>query len=200
MSAVAEQRDEREITSVELRSPDARTEQRKCHVCGATFWTRRGGGRAGCELHRYTRQETDDPRARLEDDPRTEKFLDEHVGGASLYEISVVLGISKERVRQIERDALAKLARRTESRGVTAEDVRGMSLPFSRTDQMAKAPRRARYSESLYNQRIRERRAAELAALEEPSEVVQRLTDALDEVIAIGELVSLAARYAAEDP
>lgn len=197
MIAVAE-RDEREITSVKLRAPDARQEKRKCHVCGALFLARRGGGRAGCDLHRYTRQETDDPTARLDEDPRTATFLAEHVGGASLYEISVVLGISKERVRQIERDALAKLAEVMKARGVTAEDVRDMALPFSRAEHMAKAPRRARYSESIYNQRIREQRAAELAALDEPSELVQRLTATLDEVIAVGELVSLAVRYASE--
>jgi hypothetical protein len=46
-----------------------------------------------------------------EDDPWAQTFVEEHPGGATLEEVAEVLGVTRERVRQIESKALRKLRR-----------------------------------------------------------------------------------------
>ena len=127
------------------------------------------GGRAGCDLHRYTRQETDDPTARL-DERSAHGDVPRGACRRRLARDQRRARDLRERVRQIERgDALAKLAEVMKARGVTAEDVRDMALPFSRAEHMAKAPRRSLLREH-HNQRI-PRAARSQAALDEPGEL-----------------------------
>lgn len=47
-------------------------------------------------------------------DEAVKRFVAEHPGGATLDEVGVAFGVSRERIRQIENAALAKLRRRLE--------------------------------------------------------------------------------------
>lgn len=55
-------------------------------------------------------------------DPAAQDFVDRHPEGASLDDIGELLGVSKERVRQIEADGLANLARRKELEDAVLDD------------------------------------------------------------------------------
>lgn len=46
-----------------------------------------------------------------ERDPWAQQFVDEHPGGASLEEVGDAIGVTRERVRQIEEKAIRKLQR-----------------------------------------------------------------------------------------
>lgn len=60
---------------------------------------------------------------RYDDDPECQRFVEEHPGGASIYEIGDALGISGERVRQIEAVALRRLRARLALVGLSIEDL-----------------------------------------------------------------------------
>jgi len=92
-----------------------------CHVCGCTFDRRQyKGGRVvrisstrSCPKHRWCRAgaraivDADTP---YERDVACQMFVSAFPGGATLDSVSEVLGLSRERVRQIEMDARTKLA------------------------------------------------------------------------------------------
>lgn len=63
-----------------------------------------------------------DGTTRYADDPRAQYVVAAHPDGLTLDEIGELLGLTRERVRQIEEQALASLRRRLELAGVTAED------------------------------------------------------------------------------
>jgi len=50
-------------------------------------------------------------RTPYEEDPECQRFVSSHPGGATLGEIAEYMGVTRERVRQIEFGALEKLAR-----------------------------------------------------------------------------------------
>jgi Fe2+ transport system protein FeoA len=58
-----------------------------------------------------------------EDDVEAQRFVDEHPNGATLDEVGVALGLSRERVRQIEADAVANLVRRLRLVGITRDEL-----------------------------------------------------------------------------
>ena len=58
---------------------------------------------------------------RFEADPEARAFVDEHEGGATLEEIGAVLGVTRERVRQIEEAALRKARAACAREGIDAE-------------------------------------------------------------------------------
>lgn len=133
MSAVAE-RDEQTVTGVELCAPRVMRgsraiklsrintrEDRECPVCGAIKQV----GQARCRdcrgLHitdgRVNAHET------FGQDEQARSFVEENVGGATLHEVGLALGVTRERVRQIEEVALRKLRAALRLQGVTLEDV-----------------------------------------------------------------------------
>lgn len=60
---------------------------------------------------------------RYEDDPAAQRFVAEHPGGAMLEEIADVLGVTRQRVQQIEASALRHMRARMKLAGVAAEDT-----------------------------------------------------------------------------
>ena len=54
-----------------------------------------------------------------EDDPGAQAFLASHPGGATLEEVAAALGVTRERVRQIEALALRKCRREAQRLGVS---------------------------------------------------------------------------------
>jgi hypothetical protein len=63
---------------------------------------------------------------RYEDDPDVQRFIEEHPDGAMLDEIGAYLGVSRERVRQLETEALVSLARGLRRAGVTEATETGI--------------------------------------------------------------------------
>lgn len=57
-----------------------------------------------------------------EDDPWAQRFVEAHPGGATLDEVGQALGVERERVRQIEREALMKLAAKHRDLASDAKD------------------------------------------------------------------------------
>jgi hypothetical protein len=64
-----------------------------------------------------------DPFSRYEDDPAAQLFVASFPGGASLEAVGEALGVTRERIRQIEEKALRRLALRLELAGITVEDL-----------------------------------------------------------------------------
>lgn len=60
-----------------------------------------------------------------EDDPGAQAFLAQHPGGATLEEVAAALGVTRERVRQIEEIAMRKCRREAERLGVEASAIFG---------------------------------------------------------------------------
>lgn len=59
----------------------------------------------------------------FEDDPEAQRFVEENPSGATLSEIGACLGVTRERVRQIEEEALRKLnaaVRRDSGQGISS--------------------------------------------------------------------------------
>lgn len=82
-----------------------------CRVCGELFDARRYREAAHCPRHRWARRDDvlidrDTP---YRDDVACQLFVSAFPDGATLEAISEALGVSRERVRQIERDAFRKL-------------------------------------------------------------------------------------------
>lgn len=59
-------------------------------------------------------------------DAQSQEFVETHLSGATLEEIGEELGLTRERVRQLEESALRKLLARMPIAGVTAERVAEM--------------------------------------------------------------------------
>lgn len=64
-----------------------------------------------------------DAATRYEDDPHAQAFVASHPDGATLEEVSVHFGLTRERVRQIEERALRSLVLRLQLMGISADDV-----------------------------------------------------------------------------
>lgn len=67
-----------------------------------------------------------DPRTRYADDARAQYVVACHPDGINNEQIGELLGISRERVRQIVDSALDSLRRRCAVAGITEDDVREM--------------------------------------------------------------------------
>jgi len=65
-------------------------------------------------------------------------------GGATLHEVGEHIGVTRERVRQIETNALRKLARAARRHGLTVEDVLGINRPRHALDFGANTDSRGR--------------------------------------------------------
>ena len=100
-----------------------------CRVCGVRYDRRRydvkgfvvghRSANATCPAHRWSRRSADgsvsevpliDKTTPYERDVACQLFVATFAGGASLEAIALALGVSRERVRQIESEALRKLA------------------------------------------------------------------------------------------
>ena len=93
-------------------------------ACGAIVQTRRHKRCAGC-VGMHSREDTlCDPSSRFLDDPWAVEIASR--GGCTLEIVGEVLGITRERVRQIEYAACKHLHARLLLVGVTPEDVREM--------------------------------------------------------------------------
>lgn len=95
--------------------PDAKL-GRPCRYCGLPGTEADRLGRTNrhedCKYQREKPQDaTVHPFAPWEEDEAAQRFVMEHPWGATLEEIAGAFGVSKERVRQIEHDALRKLER-----------------------------------------------------------------------------------------
>ena len=60
-----------------------------------------------------------------EDDPGAQAFFAQHPGGATLEEVAAALGVTRERVRQIEEVALRKCRREAKRIGVPVAALLG---------------------------------------------------------------------------
>lgn len=60
---------------------------------------------------------------RYEGDADAQAFVAAHPRGATLEEIAQYYGVSRERIRQIEEQALAKLVKRCQLAGITRADL-----------------------------------------------------------------------------
>ncbi len=124
------------MTSAAPKPIDPAPGYRACRACGAHFDTllrsELGGvynidGSLNCELHRGMRAPLAvglDAVTRYDDDEQAQAFVAAHPDGATLEEIGELWGITRERVRQIERDALRQLCARLKLVGVSERDVR----------------------------------------------------------------------------
>lgn len=96
-----------------------------CRVCGVTFDRRRrnaagkvvgsSGDTQTCPNHRWLRASNDvlvDKDTRYAKDIACQLFVAVFRGGSTLDSIAEALGVSRERVRQIEGEAMAKLRAR----------------------------------------------------------------------------------------
>lgn len=74
----------------------------------------------------YTENHSDNFRDHLtwENDTEARNFVAQHPEGATLKEIGDHFGVSRERVRQIQKDALLRLRRELERMGLTQDDIR----------------------------------------------------------------------------
>lgn len=112
-----------------LPAGDLPSDEKSCEVCGTEANLRRQSRRAEDGWSYYYRCRTccglrvARPRERgsivahgvpYELDEAVKRFVDEHPSGATLEEVGVAFGVSRERIRQIESVALAKLRRRLE--------------------------------------------------------------------------------------
>jgi hypothetical protein len=116
-----------------------------------------------------------------------------HFGdGATLEDIGDALGVTRERVRQIEQVALRHLRARAKLAGISREDIAAILVGRVGANEHVESthyePTRQRFNEI--------RRAPAVIVDESPSPFTAALTDAVDEVIAVGELIARAADYA----
>ena len=72
--------------------------------------------------HGWTALDALDGEPRFECDPETRAFVAEHPGGATLAEIGEYLGVTRERVRQIEAAALPKARAAALAEGIDSEE------------------------------------------------------------------------------
>jgi hypothetical protein len=91
-----------------------------CGVAPAIAWR---GGR--CNTCRHVRQhgalvDMHTPYAR---DAAAQAFVAEHEGGATLELVGLAMGVTRERIRQIEASALARFRRRAHLAGLDADDL-----------------------------------------------------------------------------
>lgn len=98
-----------------------------CVDCGDSI----SGGDAerciDCMALAQLRQGSDiDPHTRYEDDLRCQAVVSAHPDGINNDQIGQLLGISRERVRQILDGAIARLRKRCELAGITEDEVRDM--------------------------------------------------------------------------
>lgn len=198
MSALAEEQG-RETTSVETRAPG--TFDRTCAICGVPFRARsRTDVVKTCLTHRWLRHSAIvDPLASVASDAASAGLVAAHPDGMTLDEIGIAIGVSRERVRQIEAIAFRKLHAAMTLQGVSIDDVRAMLASKLRCDLPSGI-----YDHSNENQRERQAakataHATQIAAALDPCEWVRErlhLLDVLDEVIAVGELAVHAANIA----
>lgn len=92
-------------TCLSCGGPVARYSQ-KCQACR---W-----GRADALIDKDTR---------YAEDAAAIEFVETHPGGGTLEEVGELMGLTRERIRQIEERALRKLVDRLKLVGVTASDV-----------------------------------------------------------------------------
>lgn len=86
-----------------------RRQPRECRVCGSSFEAK-SFDTATCERHRWGRGEVlVDRTTPYEEDLAARLFVRTFHDGAPLEAIGEAMGISRERVRQIQDEALAKL-------------------------------------------------------------------------------------------
>ncbi len=124
------------MTSAAPKPIDPPPGYRACRACGVHFDTRLRNELGGvhnidtslnCELHRSMRTPLAvglDAVTRYEDDEQAQAFVAAHPDGATLEEIGELWGITRERVRQIERAALHQLRARLKLAGVSERDIR----------------------------------------------------------------------------
>lgn len=135
-----------------LTTPAApRTTRGSCTVCGVHVERPGSLGLSRLRCVDCARSHAADtgPVKRYCDDPEAQRFVAEHEDGATLDEIGVVLGISRERVRQIEAIALERFLARCALAGLSREDLTlFVSQRQHPLDYTAPAPRNTSSSEA----------------------------------------------------
>lgn len=85
----------------------------RCLTCGGVLAVPQRSDRARCTACRRVRVRAFDARVHptlpFELDVAAQRFVEDHPNGATLEEIGAALGLTRERVRQIEEIALAKI-------------------------------------------------------------------------------------------
>lgn len=99
-----------------------------CHVCQLDRSMRAGISCTSCRsLHARPGAEVDG-HTRYTADAAAQAFVASHPGGATLETVAESFGLTRERVRQIEEQALARLRRLLPVAGVAAHDVVDMLM------------------------------------------------------------------------
>lgn len=88
-----------------------RPDQKRCRPCANLHSAERSGGKAALV----------DARTPYAEDVACQRLVAAHPGGMELAEIGAAMGLTHQRVQQIEAQALANLERRLRLIGITAE-------------------------------------------------------------------------------
>lgn len=136
--------------------------------------------RARCEVHRYGRTDANalvDWTTRFPDDPWAVEIA--RRGGCTLEIVGDAMGLTRERIRQIEESALRKLVPRLALVGVDATDIARIlaTRPGQETGYVPEPGWRAA---SYAGRTPKEARAAVHAVDDSPSECVRRVDAAIE--------------------
>lgn len=110
----------------------------RCAICGDVV--DRGQKRCrGCARIHVIPGARIDSFTRYDDDAECQRFVADHPDGAPLEEIGEAMGLTRERIRQIEEVALRRFASRLRFAGITEDDVAAMLSVRSRIESAWRA-------------------------------------------------------------
>lgn len=189
MTAVAQERDDAAITAVGLRAP--RRGGLVCSFCGGPKMPKRTRCDGCYGLHKLGETFLSQT-ASYADDARCRHLVRHFRDGMSLEDIGDLLGITRERVRQIEHVAMRHFIARAKLADITADDMRAV---FQRANRDEAVPATL---DDLGNRAYQQGRVARIFTPDSlvESDYTRELNERLDEAHAVGLLACHAANLA----